>query len=170
MRRDPDVDLLKSLLQDFLVVSQERRAHRIVRVDADAQQLVAIAPTYLHIPMMRTVSSVIPPKRSLNSSAVWYSFSGSISVPSLWFNGKRISNLLVRAGRRRSRKNRVMNLMLIQEFQVALTDLEDPPAEDPHDGLRRQEVVALDAILIGGESDSDHSAPRRLSTACSPQL
>jgi hypothetical protein len=52
-----------------------------------------------------------------------------------------------------------MKLLFIQEFQVAFRNLENLSAQPPDDALRRQQVIALDAILLGRELDSDHGLP-----------
>ena len=54
-----------------------------------------------------------------------------------------------------------MNLMLIQESQIALSDFENLAAEPSDDTVCRQEVIASDAVLVGAELNPDHSTPRR---------
>jgi hypothetical protein len=50
--------------------------------------------------------------------------------------------------------------MVIEEFECGLGNLENLSAEPPDDALGRQEIVSLDAVLVGGKSDSDHDVPR----------
>src|SRR5260370_13142388 len=52
-----------------------------------------------------------------------------------------------------------MKLMFIQQFQVALARLKNLPAQPTDDTAGGEQVIALDAILIGGELDSDHNTP-----------
>src|SRR5262245_45116327 len=99
------------------------------------------------------MSCLMPPNRSQNSSAVRSNFTASTSAPSLWFNGKRISNLLIRTGRLRNRTNRVRNPMLIEDFPPTFGDFEDLATQPPDDARRRQQVVALDAVLVGRKLD-----------------
>jgi hypothetical protein len=52
-----------------------------------------------------------------------------------------------------------MKLMFMQEFQIPLGHFKDLAAQAPDDTAGGQQVIALDAILIGGELDSDHDTP-----------
>jgi len=42
-----------------------------------------------------------------------------------------------------------MDLMFIQQFQVALSEFENLTPQPSYDAVRRQQVVAFDAILVG---------------------
>jgi hypothetical protein len=53
-----------------------------------------------------------------------------------------------------------MNLMIIQEFPIALGDFENPPTQTPNHSVCSQEVIASDSIFIGGKLDPDHDWPR----------
>jgi antitoxin (DNA-binding transcriptional repressor) of toxin-antitoxin stability system len=64
------------------------------------------------------------------------------------------------------RKNRVSDLMIIEKFQVALRDQEHLPSQPTNDAIRREEIIALHAILIAGEANSDHCCPHRLNGHC----
>jgi hypothetical protein len=50
--------------------------------------------------------------------------------------------------------------MVIEEFEGSLGNLKDLTAETADDALGRQQVVALHAVSVGRESDSDHGIPR----------
>jgi hypothetical protein len=52
-----------------------------------------------------------------------------------------------------------MKLMFIQELQVLLGNLEDLAAQPTNHCVRGQQVIALDAISLGSELDSDHDNP-----------
>jgi hypothetical protein len=50
--------------------------------------------------------------------------------------------------------------MVIEEFEGGLGYLENLAAEPPDDALGRQQVVALDAVSVSHEADSNHGVPR----------
>jgi hypothetical protein len=52
-----------------------------------------------------------------------------------------------------------MKLMFIQELQVPLGEFEDLTAQAPDHGSGRQQVIALYAIVFGGELNADHDKP-----------
>jgi hypothetical protein len=46
--------------------------------------------------------------------------------------------------------------MIVKEFEVAITDLEDLTAQPSCDRGRGQQIITSDAILIANEFDSNH--------------
>jgi len=52
-----------------------------------------------------------------------------------------------------------MDLMFIQEFQVALRDLEDLPAQSADDAAGRQQIIPLATVAIGGKLNANHGEP-----------
>jgi hypothetical protein len=50
--------------------------------------------------------------------------------------------------------------MIIQEFPVACGDFENPATQAANDGVCRQQIIALDSILIAAKLNADHDCLR----------
>src|SRR2546425_5611409 len=111
------------------------------------------------IPWECTRSWVRPESRSVNSRAVWLNFSSSMAVPSLYFVGRRSSNLLNRFVPIQ-RKNRVMKLMFIEKLSVGVGNLENVPAQPAAYGVCHQHPISLYTIFLGCEANANHFSPR----------
>jgi len=76
---------------------------------------------------------------------------------------------LIRLTAVRDQNHRVMNSMLIKPLQITLSNFKDSARQAPDDGVRRQQIKTLDAILIGSELNSHHGWPQEFGLYEKPQ-